>query len=68
MKGYTEHESNNVERVKEKILNYWKEINNEIEKLPAFSYEDNVDKQLRSWNLIDEDPMPFYFFCKKETD
>lgn len=63
--GDAELEANNVQSTKEKIWNTWKEVNNEIEELPALSSETTVNTQLRSWDLIDEDPMPFYLFVKK---
>ncbi|NLA62099.1 MAG: hypothetical protein GX857_02575, partial [Bacteroidales bacterium] len=64
-KSDTELEANNVQSTKEKIWNTWKEVNNEIEELPALSSKTTVNTQLRSWDLIDEDPMPFYLFVKK---
>lgn len=62
--GNTKLEASNVQSAKERIWSTWKEVNNEIEKLPTLATVANVDEQLHQWELIDEDPMPFYFFKK----
>ena len=67
--GNSKLEANKVCGAKEKIWSAWKDVNNEIEKLPVISTEVSAGSQLHHWELIDEDPMPFYFFVKKgKTD
>ena len=63
--GSAELKLSDVDGAKEKIWTLWKEVNNEIEKLPALSSIDGVDSELHQWDLIDEDPLPFYFFKKE---
>lgn len=42
----------------------WKNTNNEIEKIPELLGSDLAELDLNKWELIDEDPMPFYFIKK----
>lgn len=62
--GNTKLDESQVNSTKEKIWTIWKEVSNEIELLPSLATEASVDEQLHHWKLIDEDPMPFYFFKK----
>lgn len=55
-----------VNSTKEKIWTIWKDVNNSMEKLPILSSEEDVDSTLHNWDLINEDPMPFYFYKKED--
>lgn len=56
-----------VDDAKNAVWNIWKEVNDEFEKLPTASSASEEEPALHSWELIDEDPMPFYYI-KKEGD
>jgi len=56
-----------VEDAKSAVWSLWKEVNDEFEKLPSASNINGDELVLHSWELIDEDPMPFYYI-KKVSD
>lgn len=55
---------NLVDEAKSAVWDIWKEVNDEFEKLPPASGASEDEPALHSWELIDEDPMPFYYIKK----
>ena len=53
--------------VKEEVWKLWKDVNLQMEALPPLSASSEAEMPLHQWELIDEDPMPFYFFKKEDS-
>lgn len=66
--GNTKLKKSDVERAKAKVWETWKRVNNEIERLPELTQSTVEEPPLYSWELIDEDPMPYYFLRKGDED
>lgn len=62
--GSTPLRASQVNNAKEKVWNRWIEVNNELEELPEPTHASEANPPLHRWELIDEDPMPFYFIIK----
>lgn len=56
-----------VKDTKDKVWSAWKDVNNGIEQLPDFSLSTEDSPKLHHWELIDEDPMPFYLLKKGDN-
>lgn len=60
---------NQVASAKERIWELWKKANTTFEQLPRVTTEaprEKYDYPIYSWKLMEEDPMPFYYFKKQE--
>ncbi len=65
-KGRKKLKASQVDQAKEEIWTIWKSVNNELEQLPAFTPSTDEEPTLHHWELIDEDPMPFYLLRKED--
>ena len=68
IQGNTKLKVSKVHQSKQKVWNIWKSVNNEIEQLPEFTQATNPEPPLHHWQLIDEDPMPFYLLRKGDEE
>lgn len=62
--GKTKLKKSEVGKAKQKVWDIWKSVNNEIEQLPELTPSTSSEPALHSWELVDEDPMPFYLLRK----
>lgn len=65
--GNTKIKPSKVKDTREKVWSAWKDVNNDIEQLPDFSLSSEESPVLHHWELIDEDPMPFYLLKKGDN-